>query len=232
MQLHSVALRPIHEAQPAGQVAIQSSALICTLEAGKRFLDTLVGFPAAEYHVICFPEWMRVPHVISTMSRLCIPNDWHATVQWDAKAAQERVRLDLYLETLCYRMQSLSTYDKAKQPHPDFWKAMHMIMDLTQLWYSRKIRASKQTSPSEIPTPDTMDYNSGMMSAPDMQPGGTGFAYDLGMPGQSTMQPGEVPQTMDFMRGMDIDMDQFLNMGIWGHESYEGMGFGRRDFGL
>jgi hypothetical protein len=29
-----------------------------------------------------------------------------------------------------------------------------------------------------------------------------------------------------FMRNMDFDMDQFLDMGIWGSESYDGMGFG------
>jgi hypothetical protein len=36
----------------------------------------------------------------------------------------------------------------------------------------------------------------------------------------------------DLMRGMDIDMTEFLDMGIWGHESYEGMGFGHGNSGF
>jgi hypothetical protein len=36
----------------------------------------------------------------------------------------------------------------------------------------------------------------------------------------------------EFMRGMDLDMDLFLDMGIWGHESYEGMGFGGGNMGF
>jgi hypothetical protein len=132
-------------------------------------------------------------------------------------------------------MQRLSTYDKAKQPHPDFWKAMHLIMDLTQLWYSRKIKAtSKQTPSNKFPTPDAMasynQANTGMSPTTNIESAGgaPGFSFpDLGPMDNSNIHAHGIPENMDFMRGMDIDMDQFLNMGIWGHETYEGMGFGR-----
>ena len=47
-----------------------------------------------------------------TIARLCMPADAHTAAGWDVKAAQERVRLDLCLESFCYRMQGLSTFGK------------------------------------------------------------------------------------------------------------------------
>jgi hypothetical protein len=241
MQLHSVGLRTLPPtAQPSAANPTQLNALLSSLEAGKRFLDLLMAFPVSDYHLISFSEWMRLPSVVMTMARLSIPSEAHAAAQWDVKAAQDRVRLDLYLESLCYRMQSLSTFEKAKQPHPDFWWAMRMIMDLTRSWYCRKTQAKNQPSNQptsyNLPTADTLhNLNHGNAEIHGIGQTATIIGtMDCPWPAMGGISIGNHDQThhtsnpdaFAFMRSMDFDMDQFLDIGIWGSETYEGMGFG------
>jgi hypothetical protein len=241
MQLHSVGLRPLPPtSQPLVANPTQLNALLSSLEAGKRFLDLLMALPVSDYHLISFSEWMRLPCVVMTMARLSIPSEVHTAAQWDVKAAQDRVRLDLYLESLCYRMQSLSTFEKPKQPHPDFWWAMRMIMDLTRSWYCRKTQAKPQASnqPTSYnpPTADTLhNFNHGNAELHGIgQTAPMSGSIDCPWPamgGGSIGNHDEThfttnPDAFAFMRSTEFDMDQFLDIGIWGSESYEGMGFG------
>jgi hypothetical protein len=244
--LHSVALRPQLSDQPRSVDSTHINALLSTLEAGKCFLDTLLSFPAHEYHLISFSEWMRLPTVIMTVAKLCMPNDAHATAGWDVKAAQDRVRLDLCLESLCYRMQTLSTYHKRKQPHPDFWYAMRFINDLTKTWYIRKIRPEQPTQTPSEPTPsDSVGQSASDLSGPSSGIPAMRSVVAAGQPhntiaginymGEINMEMGaEESGDYDpfvFMKdhAADFDMEQFFDMGIWGDESYNsfsGMGYG------
>ncbi|KAH8728390.1 hypothetical protein GQ44DRAFT_769371 [Phaeosphaeriaceae sp. PMI808] len=97
---------------------IQLDVLLSCLEADKTFLDKMMEIPSSHTN--------QVPG-------------------WGIKVAQERVRVDLYLESLCYRMQSLTTYNRVSQPHPDFWLSIFMIMEKTRNWYVQKIRPASQT---------------------------------------------------------------------------------------
>ena len=89
-----------------------------------------------------------------TLARLCIPSDTHYAAQWDVGAAHERGRLDLYLESLCYRMKSLSTYKKTQNFHADFYWAMEMIMEMTKSWFMNKIKVKPASS--DTCTPEMM----------------------------------------------------------------------------
>ncbi|KAF2469241.1 uncharacterized protein BDR25DRAFT_263691 [Lindgomyces ingoldianus] len=242
MQLHSIGLRSsqVSSEHPFASPT-QLNALSSTLEAGKSFLDALIAIPASEYHLITFPEWMRLPFVVMTITRLCIPSEAHTATRWDVKAAQDRVRLDLCLESLCYRMQSLSTFEKRKQPHPDFWWAMRMIMELIKGWYCRKIRVrmmtSAQLTPNELPTPDTIPNFQGSLESSrtcqtplTVHDGVHRFPQmalnhvDLGT---GNLDVGnEYLDPFAFMMDKDFDMDKFFDMGIWGTGTYEEMGFG------
>ncbi|KAI4932237.1 uncharacterized protein J4E92_004137 [Alternaria infectoria] len=248
MQLHSVALRPSPSELPASVRSSQINSLLSALEASKRFLDTLLSFPAHEYHLISFSEWMRLPPVIMTVAKLCIPSEDHAAIGWDTEAAQERVRLDLCLESLCYRMQTLSTFDKTKRPHPDFWHAMRMINELTKNWYIRKIRPERpsQTPSGSTPSDSVERSMSGsscpITSAPTTCPtrhaedqyntlAGTNYMEDFGIDMNHVPVTEVSNDPFALMRGADFDMSQFFDMagGIWGEDSYNnytGMSFG------
>lgn len=228
MLLHNVALRHSKSGGPGtGVDSTQLNSLLEALEAGKRFLDALLSYPMEEYHLVSFSEWMRLPTVIMTVARLCIPSEAHTAIGWDSKAAQERVRLDLCLEALCYRMQQLSTYDKAKRSTFDFWFAMRFINDLTKTWYMRKIKPQASTkhmqaggvgsigstaSTTAMATPSSDQCLSGI---------GIGSA-DMHLGGENGSDP------FAFMKDMDFDFDSFFDMdiNIWGDEAYTGMGFG------
>lgn len=244
MNLHAIALRTgTGDIQPLAPNTTQLNGLLSTLEAGKRFFDAFIDVPVSEYHLISFSDWMRIPNATLTMSRLCIPSDFHSAVGWDSKAAQDRVRLDLYLESLCYRMQGLSTYDKVKQPHPDFWWALRMIMELFRNWYCHKIQIkqtpSSGTTSHNMPTPDTMHtFNSqsaetvGSYSATrQLDPSSFSFPQlplmDANIANADLPYSNSENDPFEFMRDMDFDMDHFMGMGIWGSESYEDLGFGR-----
>jgi hypothetical protein len=246
MQLHSVALRPLPSESPASVRSSQIKSLLSALDGSKRFLDTLLSFPAHEYHLISFSEWMRLPPVIMTVTRLCVPTEDHAVITWDTQAAQERVRLDLCLESLCYRMQTLSTFDKAKQPHPDFWYAMGMILELTKDWYLRKIRPKRPNPTPSVSTqggstePGMSESSCPVTGTRTTYPtqhtesrhntlAGINYMGDFNM--NVTSDPGVSSDPFAFMKDADFDMSQLFDMtgGIWGDEcynSYTGMSFG------
>ncbi|KAL5117032.1 hypothetical protein ACEQ8H_005119 [Pleosporales sp. CAS-2024a] len=230
MLLHNVALRPdANEKRPGGMDSTQMQSLVCAFEAGKRFLDALLAVPTDEYHLISFPEWMRLPTVIMTVAKMCMPSINNMTPGWDSKTAQDRVRLDVCLEALCYRMQSFSTFDKSKQTHPDFWHAMRFIHDLTRTWFLRKSKpfASAQPAPSTATGDAVASEQSGLALATP------GSGHALSNPGVDVASmfehPGSAIDDADpfaFLKDMDIDMEQVFDMSIWGDDMYNGMGFG------
>lgn len=113
-----------------------------------------------------------------------------------------------------------------------------MIMDLTRTWYCRKTKiaeaSSFQTSPNGFPTPDTgrgsiRDDRNVSESCPFSAAETHSLHTPIGDMDNIDPASNSSSNTTDpfaFMRDMDLNMDQFLDMGIWGHESYEGMGFG------
>ncbi|KAL5438224.1 hypothetical protein PMIN06_010307 [Paraphaeosphaeria minitans] len=215
MQLHSIALRapkPSHRDYIAN--ATRLKALLATLEACKRYLDTLLSCPMSNYHILAFSEWFRIPVVVITLARLCIPSDAHAAAQWDVKAAHERGRLDLYLESLCYRMKGLSTFKRTQSFHHDFYWSLEMIMDLTKSWFMKKISA-KTTPSNGIPPPDTFQgFTHGLMtdgsggSSTPPKSDTTGCPYvsvDQG-PNPSGINDND---PFAFMRDTDFDMDRY-----------------------
>ena len=238
MMLHSVALRPLPDfVQPSTTDGMHVKALLSTLEAARRFFDTLLSFPASDYHLISFAEWMRLPATMMTVAKLCIPTDAHAAVGWDIKAAQDLVRLEICLEALCYRFQNQSTFDKVKQPHPDFWWAMRFVTDVTRTWYVRKINSHTDTDVLNRPTPSDITVKNRV--GPDTRalptpPNGYAQAQftDLANTDFSNIDLGDGASEEEgndpfaFMKSADFDMEQFFDMGIWGDEAYNGMGFG------
>ncbi|KAF1951391.1 hypothetical protein CC80DRAFT_210541 [Byssothecium circinans] len=233
VQLHALALRsPASSTRPNPQDPTQINALLAALEACKRHLDLLLGIPASEYHLISFSEWMRLPYVLITLARLCTPSDTLSAAQWDVKTAHERARLDLYLDSLCYRMQGVSTSNF------DFWYIMKMILEQMKEWFIRKINPksarSTQVNAGGIPTPSTMDNSSAEYASrgtldQTMPNGESVFAHcpvdhtDIAM-GEASMSASEDP--FAFMQRPDFDMDRFFDLGLWSDETYTDMGFG------
>lgn len=235
MLLHSVALRPLSDsATPPLTDSTHVTELLSTLEAAKRFFDTLLSFPASDYHLISFSEWMRLPSAMMTVAKLCIPSVTHATVGWDVGAAQNLVRLEICLEALCYRFQHQTTYDKVTQPQHDFWWIMRLVTDLTRMWYIRKIspnETSSRPTPCSNSVANYLCPNFGAVPTPPDGRWQNTFA-DLANVDFSSLDTGfgagddGSSDPLAFMKSVDFDMEQLFDAGIWGDEAYHWMGFG------
>lgn len=120
------------------------------LDAGKSFLDTCLACSLDQYRTFSFVEWMRLPIVLLSIAKLSFENDRFTAAGWDPQSARSHVRLDLYLESLCYRMQSLTTFEPPTQTHPDFFLSFKMILERTRQWYGRRTKSLPPANGSSV----------------------------------------------------------------------------------
>ncbi|PVI01556.1 hypothetical protein DM02DRAFT_591044 [Periconia macrospinosa] len=229
IQMHAISLRASPEPKKPGMGdSMQLNALLATLEACKQHLDILLTISASEYHLISFSEWMRLPFVLITGARICLPSDHLSAIQWDVKTAQERLGLDSYLAAIGSRMEAVSV------SFFDFWNIMVLIMKEMRTWYLAKIDPErqnpkdKQTNMNGLPTPNAThtSLSSNGNNTPRYAMGSV-CPVDHGMqlPVDSDIHmSGE--DAFAFMRTSDFDMDKFFDMGLWGDQAYTDMGFG------
>ncbi|KAI9765807.1 MAG: hypothetical protein M1840_007089 [Geoglossum simile] len=162
MELHSVGLRMAPSLAENVEISSAHSAdmdqfniLLSCLDAGKAYLDNILSVPPTQYRLFSFVEWMRLPYVLLIISKLASSNDSHVAAHWNIRTAQERVRLDLYLESLCYRMQSITTYSRPSQPYPDFFACIKIILERTRHWYVHSTRPNTETTREAAHTEDS-----------------------------------------------------------------------------
>lgn len=147
MELQSVGLRmavgPSMSRNNFGEAASSNylDLLFSCLECGKSYLEKLLSMSTTQYRQLSFLQWMRLPYVLVIISKLSFPSPMHTALHWNVRTAQERVRLDLYIESLCYRMQSITTSGAPPHSNPDFFLSLKMILERTREWYVRKTRS-------------------------------------------------------------------------------------------
>lgn len=151
MEVHSIGLSRNSSSSGPGGTSAQSSTdafhldhLFSCLQSAKAYLDAIIGMSVMDYRLLSFAEWMRLPRVLAIICKLCIPCNYYTEIHWDYRMAQERVRVDLYLESLCYRMQLLTTSDRTRQPHADFWSLLKTLLERIRGWHMHKIRSSAE----------------------------------------------------------------------------------------
>ncbi|KAF2482398.1 hypothetical protein BDY17DRAFT_324684 [Neohortaea acidophila] len=169
------------------------------LDAGRSFLETLLEHSVHVYHQIPFVVWMRLPLIIITLTAL--------TLSPDAAAPDRSIRLELYLEALCSRMQTLTTCCPPHQPLPDFWKAMFVIMDQARTWYVSRARSLAPTSETSVQAKPALFSP---VSHYTELPGNV-------LTGHSDMFPGESAHG-----DVSSHFDDFMTLDLWGgSEGYD-----------
>ena len=129
----------------------QLNILLSCFTAGTSFLTLVLDTPPSQYRLFSFLEWMRLPYVLLKICTLCIPNEHFIQIGWNVSLAQERARLDSYLEELCNRFQSLTTFNPPLQPRPDFFASIKVIMEKARHWYLKKTRGAINGESEESP---------------------------------------------------------------------------------
>ena len=202
MQVQSIGLSNNSSSSRAGGTVAQPSTsafyldhnLSC-LPAGKAYLDAILAIPAMHYRLLSFVEWMRLLRVVAFICKLCIPSNHYTEIHWDHRMAQERVRVDLYLESLCYRVQSLTMFDKRSQRLGDIWILLKGLLERIRSWYTDRIRLS----PEEVATAKDTDV---LPLGPAMRPQVATNGYEA--------QNSAVAATAEFWE-MDRMMNDFEN---------------------
>jgi hypothetical protein len=109
------------------------------LEACKKFFESLLSIPSAQYDAFTNIEWSNIIQSIIILSRLSFPLP--RCPGWDVVAAREHAPLSMYLDCLCYRMQALSsvppteTYPKA----PDGPFIFRMVLESIKKSYEQRV---------------------------------------------------------------------------------------------
>ena len=228
MVLHSFRLQAEATSRFKSNVRFEKEleAVQSTADAGRSFLDTLVDCPVSEYFIISFAEWIRLPQVILTLSKVLFHAE-DGISQSDLQGIQDRVRPDLYLESLCYRMQTLTTFKPPSQPRPDFWMAMKVIMDKMREWYTRRVRQGRVAGTSEMAS-EVIDQNITRDSSQQVRGNvPTCLPPDFNvtdMPPNSEQfrSTANADNGVPFMPGLDFNLDEFMQMDFWGGpESYD-----------
>jgi hypothetical protein len=193
-------------------------AVRSTVEAGRAVLDTLVDCPVSEYSSISFVEWMRLPQVISTLTKDLLLADSSASKSRIAEI-RDHVRLDLYLESLCYRMQTLTTFKPPEQPRVDFWVAMRVVLDKMREFYVRHMRQRTFGGRSER-GPEVIDQNNWRNNSTNVSTITLCLPDESSAPQISVRSEGLTPETADQsipeLPDMEFSLDEFLQMEFWG----------------
>lgn len=214
--------------------------LFSCLECGKSYLEKLLSMSATQYRQLSFLQWMRLPYVLVIISKLSFPSPMHTALHWNVRTAQERVRLDLYIESLCYRMQSITTSGAPPHSNPDFFLSLKMILERTREWYVRKTRSPaaatgegevNEESPLEVIRDPHEDCQNATATASD----GAGNPY--GQPHSTTVAVEPItfltnapPPSSEF-----DTMDGFLenlDNSFWTSDFVSGLGLDAGEMGL
>ena len=203
------------------------------LHAAQGFLDTLMTWSVDEYHFLTFTDWMRLPCVVMTVCKLSFPSE---TTMTGEHIVQDRVRLGLYLESLCYRMQTLKTSRPPKKNVPDFWTAMQMILELVRAWYSQKLRqhgsATMTTPPFLNSVQSSVHVVSGhhsyatgsfLQSTAPINDGTTSIAGYETLPDVRLEFPDIMTHGSNRHMPTDFDFEQLMNMDLWGSMPFSSM---------
>ena len=232
MSLHSIALETNIFGDNSTIIETSASEWIDNsshlhLRAGVSFLDTLIDCPVADYHLVSFAEWIRLPWVIITLAKAMLKPlpDTQSTPSscGTSEGNQSRVKLHLYLETLCYRMQALTTFRPIDQPCVDFWKALGMILEKVREWYVRRMRTQLDSAVTNTTNPSSTTSTGGDLNIFHWP---TAHHYLGDEPQSPSLAWPEA--TNDFMDAekensssgaMDFDFDPFMYLDFWGGSS-------------
>jgi hypothetical protein len=109
------------------------------LEACKKFFESLLSIPSAQYHAFTNVEWSNIIQSIVILSRLSFPLP--RCPGWDVVAAREHAPLGMFLDCLCYRMQTLSSVPPTElnPKAPDGPFIFRMILESIKKSYEQRV---------------------------------------------------------------------------------------------
>lgn len=124
---------PVATPQPSFAASIRLNILFSCLEASKSYFECLLSLPAAEYRNFSFVEWGRLVYATFVLYKLSIGPS--AIPEWDVQVARNTAKLEIYLESLCYRLQCLTPSKTINPQKSDLFSMYKMIFENVRSTY-------------------------------------------------------------------------------------------------
>lgn len=131
------------------------SVLTRCLESCKNFLEIFLSLPVPEYLNVSFIQWAQLVQVLKIAPQLCFSAD--SMPQWDADKARKELRLELILESLCYRMHELTSTSHSNShqdehvhssadghSRPDHFLMFKSVLKILKETYEERCAAAEQ----------------------------------------------------------------------------------------
>ena len=83
------------------------TTLLTALTSAQSSIEQFLQCPLTSYPLLSHPDWGRLFYAVFILYKLCLGPPH--LLSWDACAARTAVRLDLYLDAICLRLQNICT---------------------------------------------------------------------------------------------------------------------------
>ncbi|OBT62830.1 hypothetical protein VE03_07590 [Pseudogymnoascus sp. 23342-1-I1] len=123
----------------------QLDVMMACLDSSRCYVETFLSFSLSEYPKLAVPQWWGLIGSIYILYVLSI-----GTPQlplWDVCVARDKVRLEIYLDLLCYRMQSITGSTTEAPAGRDLYSLMGPIFSHVKASYER-LKKLPQTASS------------------------------------------------------------------------------------
>ncbi|KFY38402.1 hypothetical protein V495_06595 [Pseudogymnoascus sp. VKM F-4514 (FW-929)] len=131
--------------EKAASTSSQTDVTMVCLDSARRYVETFLSFPLSEYPKLAGPQWWGLVGSIYILYVLSV-----GTPQlplWDVCVARDKTRLEIYLDLLCYRMQSITGSTTETPAGRDLFSLMAPIFANVKASYER-LKKLPQTASS------------------------------------------------------------------------------------
>ncbi|KFY04410.1 hypothetical protein V491_09353 [Pseudogymnoascus sp. VKM F-3775] len=183
------------ERQGAENMSSQLDVMMACLDSSRCYVESFLSCPLSEYPKLAVLQWWGLIGSVYSLYVLSI-----GTPQlplWDVCVARDKVKLEIYLDLLCYRMQSITSSTTEAPAGRDLFSLMGPIFANVKTSYER-LKKLPQTASSvdEGPVHGTSFEGEVQPCNKRVKPGRCPvFPYWSGMQ-NSTNQPVEAPNDL------------------------------------
>ncbi|KAH8805558.1 hypothetical protein F5884DRAFT_860163 [Xylogone sp. PMI_703] len=134
--------RPYQRPEPIAVTAAtpsQVSHMYCCQQAVKRFFEYLLSVPESHYWEFTVGQWSSMVLAVLVASRLTFL--MAAEKNWDPDTTRQSIPLGMYLDCLCYRFGTLTSYEESdvgKKP-PDSLFIFRKLVSSVKQSYERRV---------------------------------------------------------------------------------------------
>lgn len=126
---------------------VRLNILFACLSAAQSFFSSFLSIPASSYRLLSIVDWSRLIYATVIIYKLSLGSP--RIPEWDVQAARTTANLECYLETLCQRMQSISSTGPGVPEGADLFSIMKLIFDNVKSTYVRLRDDPRYANPRE-----------------------------------------------------------------------------------